>query len=437
MNQLDANMDLVQDYGWSVYVLPCMNPDGLIDGYTMNGPGRCTTTYLNRSGALVTGTGIDLNRSFPTAWTAYSSNRNFNGSAPLASKESAALAKFVQDVKGSATNLCIDTHGWYSQIITSNGQSSKLYQTFKSAFPGNSWANCNNGRGYFTAYTASLGYASCLFEFPDGLHSLGAFQRSGYCEKYCSCILDLLKAYGTYDSHLTTCASKGFTDVPRDIWYHDAMDYAVENGLLKGESSSNMAPLNNMSRAMLVTVLYRVAGEPAVEIPPVRPENTPVSDEEGAPRYQFYDVELDQWYTKAVYWAQENGIITGRPDGNFAPGDDVIRQDTALILYRFSKWEGKDVSATTSLTAYPDVGEVSDYAATALAWANAKGIIQGRIDAGTTTLAPKGDATRAEMATILQRYLVGSTVSAQQQFAPQDALVEPIYYDDGEDLGGN
>ena len=91
MQKLDQNMATVRDYDWSIYVLPCMNPDGLMDGYTHNGPGRCTTTYLNGS-KLVSGRGIDMNRSFPTRWTSYTGNRNFNGSAPLASKESAALA---------------------------------------------------------------------------------------------------------------------------------------------------------------------------------------------------------------------------------------------------------------------------------------------------------------------------------------------------------
>ena len=94
MQLLHQNSALLQDYGWSIYVLPCMNPDGLTDGWTKDGPGRCTTTYINSTGNLVSGKGIDMNRSFPTAWTSYSSSRNFNGSAPLASRESRALAQF-------------------------------------------------------------------------------------------------------------------------------------------------------------------------------------------------------------------------------------------------------------------------------------------------------------------------------------------------------
>jgi hypothetical protein len=214
MQLLDKNMDIVNDYGWTIYVLPCMNPDGLIDGYSHNGPGRLTTTYLDSSGNLSSAHGVDLNRSFPTNWTRYTSNRNYNGAQPLASNEAKALSQFVQNVKGSGVNLCIDAHGWMSQIITSNGSSSSLFQIFKSAFPQNTYASCRGGQGYFTAYTTTLGYISCLFEFPDGIYSMSQFTSSGYCEKFNNCILSLAKAYGTYRSKtitVTTVAQEGGT----------------------------------------------------------------------------------------------------------------------------------------------------------------------------------------------------------------------------------
>ena len=121
MNLLASNQSLLEDYDWTVYVLPSMNPDGLISGYTKDGPGRLTTSYLTSSGTLSYAKGIDMNRSFPTGWTSYTSARNYNGPAPLACRESAALAKFVQNVKGGGVNMCFDVHGWFSQIITSNG----------------------------------------------------------------------------------------------------------------------------------------------------------------------------------------------------------------------------------------------------------------------------------------------------------------------------
>ena len=211
MNLLANNQALLDDYDWTVYVLPSMNPDGLISGYTKDGPGRLTTTYLTSSGSLSSARGIDMNRSFPTGWTSYTSARNYNGPAPLACRESAALAKFVQDVKGSGVNMCFDVHGWYTQIITSNGRDNVLYNTLKSAFPNNSYASCRNGSGYFTAYTTTLGYISCLFEYPSNVYSLQGFQSSGYCEKFNNCILTIAKSYSTYNpkAYTVTARSSG------------------------------------------------------------------------------------------------------------------------------------------------------------------------------------------------------------------------------------
>lgn len=496
MQSLDQNMWRVQDYGWSVYVLPCMNPDGLIDGYTNNGPGRCTTTYLS-GGELVSG-GIDMNRSFPTAWTPYSGNRNFNGSAPLASRESAALARFVQQVKGSGSNICIDAHGWFSQIITSNGYST-LYNIFKERFPGNSWANCNSGAGYFTAYTASLGYASCLFEFPDGLTSLTGFQNSGYSERFINCILDLTEAYGSYDPHGDSCPARNFTDVNRSSWdwYHPALDYMLEQGIFNGMSDTSFAPDAAMSRAMLVKTLWAMAGSPTVELPPKQedappadgddkepsvdaseetkeiketeetkepentedtqtpedtpepgdttpPEDTDPSEDTDPPQepeppeeetnYQFTDVPEDAWYTQAVYWAQETGVVKGYPDGTFLPDKDVSRQEMAEFLYRFASWSGEDISAAAELTSFTDSSQVAQWAVNAMSWACGQGLINGMTE---TTLAPEGNATRAQVATILTRYLQGGEQTSRTLAAGPIPYMEPIYYGEGPELNGN
>ncbi len=208
MDQLHQNLTLLDEYDWTVYVLPSMNPDGLIDGYSNNGPGRLTTTYIDSSGNLSSAHGVDMNRSFPTGWKRNTSNRNYTGPAPLASMECAALAKFVQDVKGSGVNMCFDVHGWFSQIITSNGKDSTLFNTLHSAFPGNSYSSCRNGSGYFTAYTTALGYISCLFEYPGNVWSFSGFQRSGYCEKFNGAILSLVKSYGQYNPTVYTVATR-------------------------------------------------------------------------------------------------------------------------------------------------------------------------------------------------------------------------------------
>lgn len=459
MQLLHQNSALLQDYGWSIYVLPCMNPDGLTDGWTKDGPGRCTTTYINSAGKLVSG-GVDMNRSFPTRWQAYSGSRNFNGSAPLASKESRALAQFVQSVKGSGTNICIDAHGWMSQIITSNGTGSSLYSIFKAAFPGNTWANCNNGRGYFTAYTASLGYASCLFEFPDGLTSFRAYQNSGYCERFNNCILELAKTYGSYDPHASVCPVRQFTDVDRSAWYHTYLDYVVEQGIFNGMSESSFEPQSTMSRAMMVKTLWAIAGSPQVELPPEKPEvqepetpddtdtaDTDPTDAEGEgsgeeiqepseeQNYQFSDIPADEWYTQAVYWAQQNKVVNGYPDGTFLPNQDVTRQEAAAILYRFAEFRGQDISAAADLSGYSDQAQVFDYARPAMAWTCARGIIEGETE---STLNPTGNATRAQVATILCRYMQGGTVTRSRLLeAAPEAVVEPNYYDGGADLTGN
>lgn len=194
MKKLESSMSTVKNGDWSVYVLPCMNPDGLYDGYTNSGPGRCTTTYLT-GGKLSTGHGIDMNRCFPRNFRVHTNSRNYTGSTPLACREAQALAAFIQQVKGSGTNVCIDTHGWTQQIMTTTGTGGLLYRTFKQQFGGNTYANCTYSGGYFTAYAASLGYHACLFEFPGGIYSHNAFLSSGYSAKYIACIMTLLNKY--------------------------------------------------------------------------------------------------------------------------------------------------------------------------------------------------------------------------------------------------
>ena len=195
-NYLDQHYDLIASGDWTVYILRCVNPDGVYDGTTNNGPGRCTTTYYNANGVLVSGDGkgIDINRCFPYKYTVRTDARNFNGTAPLQCAEARALASFVQDVKGSGKNICIDTHGWLSQIIPSAGKGT-IYKAFLKQFPNNSYANLQNGSGYFSAWAYSIGYDGCLFELPWGVSSYDGFVSSGYVEKFEAVIADLLKNY--------------------------------------------------------------------------------------------------------------------------------------------------------------------------------------------------------------------------------------------------
>ncbi|HIV96904.1 MAG TPA: C69 family dipeptidase [Candidatus Agathobaculum stercoravium] len=178
-------------------------------------------------------------------------------------------------------------------------------------------------------------------------------------------------------------AGQGFTDVPADSWYADAVQYVTENGLMNGTEETAFGPDETTTRGMIVAILYRMEGEPEAE----------ASD--------FTDVNADAYYADAVAWANANGIVTGYGDGLFGPDDTITREQMAAILYRYAQYKGYDVTTTGSLDAYTDAAQISNYALTAMQWANEQGLITGST---STTLEPQGNAIRAEAATILMRF---------------------------------
>lgn len=436
MKKLQDNMRSLTYNNWTVYVLPCMNPDGLLDGITCNGAGRCTTSYYNSAGTLVHGTGIDLNRAFPKNWIPYTGTRNFNGSAPLAAPEARALAAFIQQVKGTGTNICIDTHGWFQQIITSNGTNNKLYEEFAAQFPNSSYANCTNSKGYFTTYAASLGYLSCLFEFPYDVYSESGFKNSGYCEKYCKAVLNILNDYGAPTGHYTQCPAKNFYDVSPTAWYHESVDYVLSNGLMNGVSANSFRPNQNMTRAMLVTTLYRLYFEPETKSVSIAPDDAEFSlCSEG-----FSDVPEGKWYSDAVEWAQNLGLVKGFNDNTFRPDEPVTREQLATILYRYSTWCGRELQSSAPLSDFPDGYQTSPYAVTPLSWAYGKGLINGVSDGFHIYLSPKGTATRAQTAAILMRYRECTHGDYLLDISDSDMVLEAavsIEDDYFGDLGGN
>ena len=175
-----------------------------------------------------------------------------------------------------------------------------------------------------------------------------------------------------------------FVDVNEGDWFYDAVVYAYQNELMDGVGGNRFAPNSETTRAQLVTILYRLEGQPAVsgDLP-------------------FTDVEAGIWYTDAILWAAQNNIVNGVSDTEFAPGDDLTRQQLVTILYRYAESKGYDVSASADLSGYPDAGQVQTYAQPAMAWAVAENIIQGMEDG---TLKPAGNASRAQIATILMRF---------------------------------
>ena len=187
---------------------------------------------------------------------------------------------------------------------------------------------------------------------------------------------------------VTAIARFPFTDVVAGTWYYGAAAYAYNNGLFAGMTPTTFAPNATMTRAMLVSVLWRLAGAPAPKAP-----NT------------FVDVPDGAWYTDAVTWAAENGVVSGIGGSRFDPSGFVTREQTAEILYNYAHSKGYDVSARADLTAFPDVGSVSGWAEEALSWANAAGLINGTVRDGQTILDPQGSASRAQVAMILMNYV--------------------------------
>ena len=187
--------------------------------------------------------------------------------------------------------------------------------------------------------------------------------------------------------HTKTCPSAKFTDVNTSEWYHEAVDYVVENGLFAGTSDTTFTPGGSMTRGMLVTGLWRMAGRPEAKAPAA-----------------FRDVDAGQYYAEAVAWAAENGIVAGISETAFAPNAKATREQLAAILYRYAKWSGVDVTKTADLASFPDAGKVSAYAEEPLAWAVANGIVSGTLRGGKAYLDPQGSATRAQAASMLMRY---------------------------------
>lgn len=178
-----------------------------------------------------------------------------------------------------------------------------------------------------------------------------------------------------------------FADVAADAWYADAVQYVYENGMMSGTSETTFSPDLTTTRGMIVTILYRLEGSPDLSN-----ENL---------GYPYADVDANAYYADAVYWARQNGIVSGMSAEQFAPNNAITREQMAAILYRYAQFKGYDVSAKADLSVYTDAAQVSTYATDAMAWANGAQLIAGTSQA---TLTPAGNATRAQVATILMRF---------------------------------
>lgn len=202
-------------------------------------------------------------------------------------------------------------------------------------------------------------------------------EEDGYSDVYGSGRINIIPE--------ANCPSGDFSDLQTDAWYHEAVDYAITKGLMNGVGEGMFDPDGETSRAMLVTILWRMAGKPEADFP-----------------LSFGDVEEDTWYTEAVRWATANAIVKGYSQTEFAPEDAITREQLATMLYRYAEYAGYDINSGDTEPSFSDLDETSLWAEDAVNWACNQGFIIGK---GDGILDPQGGATRAEAAQILLRFM--------------------------------
>ena len=190
-----------------------------------------------------------------------------------------------------------------------------------------------------------------------------------------------------------TCPLHGFSDLNPQTWYHDGIHYCLQNGLMIGTDDALFRPEGMTTRAQIVTLLWRLEGEPSAETSP------------------FSDVMADSYYEAAVGWAAASDIVKGVSATSFAPNDPITREQFAAILYRYAQYKGYDVSSSkdSDLSGYADASALSEYAVSAMKWACGKGLVNGT---DGNRLDPKGTATRAQAAAMIQRFCASESSSS-------------------------
>ena len=191
-----------------------------------------------------------------------------------------------------------------------------------------------------------------------------------------------------------------FADIKKADWFYRSVRYVYGDSLMVGTTAKTFAPTTDLTRAMLVTILWRYEGSPKRAANVNDSSHTAHADQSSVG--SFTDVESGQWYSEAIAWANENGIVKGYSDKIFGTNDIVTREQIAVILYRYAQYKGIDVSAVSNLAKFDDAEKVSDWAIQEMKWAVNAGLINGR---GETMLVPDGNANRAEAATLLMRFI--------------------------------
>ena len=184
-----------------------------------------------------------------------------------------------------------------------------------------------------------------------------------------------------------TCPMAAFSDLVYTAWYHDGVHYALENGLMVGMGDTMFGPDSKVTRAQLVTILWRMEGSPVVNY-----------------LMTFEDVPQDAWYAEAVRWATAEKIVNGYSSFEYGSNDEITREQMATMLYRYMQYKGYDISTKADINSYTDFDNISEYAVEAIQYAVGSGLIKGK---SANTLNPKDTATRAEIATLMQRFCEG------------------------------
>ena len=208
-----------------------------------------------------------------------------------------------------------------------------------------------------------------------------------YAERFCN----QYKRYGLQSESIYSFLAPDFADIVPGIWYYDAVCYVYGAGLMNGTGAQTFSPNSATSRAMLVTVLWRLAGKPEPE------GDSP-----------FDDVQPESWYAPAVCWAYEAGVTNGVSETAFAPDAPVTREQIAALLLRYVQMQGLDDGGRAELGSYPDVRAVSDWALEPMQWARAAGIIKGNLRGGDVYLDPRSRARRCEIAEMLMRFCLNT-----------------------------
>lgn len=325
----------------------------------------------NRDGQTISGT---------WAWkapeTKMSQSGAFNMTAVFTASDSAYN---TVDADVSVTVTQVITPGGGSS--SSSGSSSSYSYTYTVTFETNGGIKVSSQsvKSGSTAYEPNAPFRAG-FTFDGWYADRNLKQKYNFSTPVTANIVLYAKWTGTGET------GTGFSDVKTDDWFCSAVNYVVGKKLFNGVSDSEFAPNDSLTRAMLVTILYRLDGEPETEIG------------EG-----FADVESGVYYEKAVAWAKANGIVNGITDSEFAPNNNITREQIASIIYRYAKYKGYDVSVgeDTNILSYDDANKMSDWAVAAIQWACGAGLINGRTE---STIVPDGTATRAEAAAIMQRF---------------------------------